>query len=736
MKPKEKHPQILFMATFPPRECGIATFTQDLTNSLNAEFSHIFKNKILAMNKNGVSIYNYPKEVLFQINDSNIQEYMDIAKKINEKEQIKLVCIQHEFGIFGGEFGNYLIPFLELISKPVVVTMHSILPEPDEKIKRVVQTIAKKVACVVVMTNKAVELLRNVYGISADIAVIPHGIHPVEFKTNIKEKAKLGYKDKTIILSFGLVGPGKGYEYVIDALSDVVKRFPNILYLIVGETHPVVRKNEGENYRNFLEDKVKKHKLQNHVKFYNKYMALGEILRYLQAADVYISSSQNPNQITSGTLVYGMGCGRAVISTPFLHAKDIVTEERGMLARFNDSSSFAEAITHIISNPKLKESMEKEAYAYTRQMSWPNVALAYKKIFDKYTKTGIETADKDVKVPSRIKLAHMLKLTDDFGIIQFVNHTKPDKSSGYTLDDNARAMLVACMYCEKFKDSSKLGPIKTYLAFIGHVQQPDGRLFNFVSHDKKVDTSKWSEDAHGRAMWALGYLLSSKSIPEEIRLKAENIFRKAANKINSIKSPRTVAFIILGLYFYNQANPSHNNISQIKRLADYLVSLYSAVSSEGWQWFEEYLTYSNARLPESLFYAYLAVKDERYLKIAKTSLDFLRSLTFENNVFAPIGHDGWYFRNGKKAHFDQQPVDASSTVQALILAHKVTKEKKYYTDALTAFQWFLGKNSLGQMVYDEVTGGCHDGIGSSSINMNEGAESTISYLIARLSLED
>lgn len=721
---------IIYMATFPPRECGIATFTRDLTTAIDRKFSSTVKSKILAMNRNGINIYNYPKNVAYQLDDNDMHEYIELAKRINKNNQIKLVCIQHEFGIFGGKYGDHLIPFLEILEKPVIITLHSILPKPDDRLKKVVQSIAEKVKCFVVMTRKGKDILEKDYGVKTDISIVPHGIPSVTFSKAEKEKAKMGFKDKIILSSFGLVNPDKGYEYVIDALPDVVKKFPNLLYLIVGETHPLVRKKEGEKYRTFLEKKIKKLGLQKNIKFYNKYLTLKEIIKYLKISDVYISSSVNPDQITSGTLVYAMGCGKAVVSTPFLHAKDIVNHKRGVLAKFNDPKSFTKGILKILSNPKLKDSMEKEAYCYTRHMTWPNVAIAYMDLFNKYV--GIpKTYGK--KLPS-IKLNHMIRLTDEFGIMQFAKYIKPDQAFGYTLDDNARAMIVACMCYTKFKDDSKLKLIKRYLDFIKYVQQPDGNLYNYVDYDKKINFKRWTYDAHTRALWALGYLISIKSLPRGLKAKAEKIFVKALKLTRDLKFPRSIAFTIIGLYFYNKANPSARNINKIKKLADHLVSSYKTNSSDKWKWFEEKLTYSNSKLPESLFYAYLATKNKKYFKIAESSLDFLSSATIENNMFIPIGNKGWYSKNGQKAYFDQQPVDAASMVQTLVLANKITKKEQYIKDAHKVFQWFLGNNSLNQMVYDESTGGCRDGVNESSINFNQGAESTVSYLMARLNL--
>ncbi len=720
------------MSTYPPRECGIATFTKDISEAIDRRFYPMIKSRIVAMNNNGTNIYNYPKKVVMQISDTEIIDYIETAKRINASRDIKIVNIQHEFGIFGGDHGDYLLPFLELLKKPAVITFHSILPQPNEKLKKVVNEISKRVDAIIVMTKKGIEILQEFYDVKTRIYLIPHGIPNETFEKQQREKINLGLAGRTIISSFGMMSPGKGYEYVINVLPDIVKLFPDLLYVIVGETHPIVRKNEGERYRNFLESKVKKLKLQKHVKFYNKYVALSEIIQYLKASDLYISSSDNPNQITSGTLVYAMGCGRAVISTPFLHARDIVTEDTGRLVEFRNPNSFKNAISELLSNESLRREIERNAYHYTRHMTWSNVALSYGKIFKQILGSdGIY-----VRELPKISIKHLIKLTDEFGVIQFANQSTPDINSGYTLDDNARALLTCTIYYEKFKEYRQLKMIKKYLDYIKYVRGEDGKLYNYVDKQRVVDKTQWSEDAHGRALWALGYLSSFKNIPKDLKNKAENLFLNALPITSITSSSRAISFIIAGLHFYNKERKSAEMIRNIKKLADVLVSYYNANSHEGWEWFEPYLTYSNSKLSEALFYAYEETGDKSYLEIAKKSLDFLISQTFHDGVFVPIGQKGWYVEEKERALYDQQPIDAGYSVQTFITAYNILGDEKYKNYASDAFQWFLGKNMLKQVVYNEKTGGCHDGLGESSINLNQGAESTISYLMARLALMD
>ncbi|MHA1106486.1 MAG: glycosyltransferase, partial [Promethearchaeota archaeon] len=662
---------ILHIATYPPRECGIATFTKDLITALDKKFSPFIKSKILVINDNSNNNYENIEEVLFDIANNDISAYKKAAKRVNEINSIKLISIQHEFGIFGGEYGNYLIKFLEIVKKPVVISFHTVIPNPEGKLKKIVRKLAEKASYLVVMTHKGIDILRKDYDIKKGIFLIHHGTPTVSFNGSIKEKTAMGIDEKIVLSSFGLISSGKGYEYVIESLTEVVKKYPNILYLIIGKTHPVVRKKEGEMYRNFLEGKVKELNLEKNVKFYNRYMTLEEIVKFLLATDIYISSSLDPKQIVSGTLAYAIACGRAIISTPFIYAKDIITPERGLLVKFKDPNSYTNALIKILSNPLLREEMERNNYSFSRCMIWPNVALSYYNVF----KRVIPDLEKYEMTYPEIKFDHIMNLTDDFGIIQFTNYSKPDKLSGYTLDDNARALLACTLYYNLFKDNTKLKLMRIYLNFIKYVQTNENKLYNLVNYNKVINLEDWSEDAHGRAMMALGYLIATTNIPMELRVEAELIFENAKKAIDKIRSPRAVSFILIGLYFYNVIKNSE--VIRIKKLADYLVQLYKNCNSEKWNWFENYLTYSNSKLPEALFFCYKTTKDDKYLIIAKESLDFLISISFKDGIFAPIGQNGWYHNNGHKASYDQQPVDAASMVQTLSVAYDTTKENRY-----------------------------------------------------------
>jgi|ETNmetMinimDraft_2_1059921.scaffolds.fasta_scaffold03720_3 glycosyltransferase involved in cell wall biosynthesis len=724
---KKEGPIILMMSTYPPRECGIATFTKDLSDSINKQVSPQMCTKILAINKEESNHYNYPDKVIFQISENNVDDYLNVAKKINNNENIKLVSIQHEFGLFGGEYGDYLLAFLEVLTKPVVITFHSVLPNPDDRLRKVVQSISEKVDEIVVMTKKGCEILENDYGLRSDVKIIPHGIPIVNFENQEFEKKELRFDGKKIISSFGLMSSGKGYEYVIDAMPDLIKDHPDLLYLIVGETHPVVRKNEGEKYRNFLEKKVRNLNLQKHVKFHDKYLSLLEIIKYLKATDIYISSGLNPNQITSGTLVYAMGCGRTIVSTPFLHAKDCITNDIGKLVMFKNSDSYKKSINEILNNSEKRKEMELNAYRKSRKMTWPNVALAYKGLFNEVLNIP------EISTLPLINVDHLYRLTDSFGIIQFANQHIPDTNSGYSLDDNARALVVSTTHYSHFKEFKMLKLVKIYLDYLKYVQGVDGKLYNYVDINRKINSVDFSEDAHGRAVWSIGFMLKNKSIPEDLKKEGAELLKKSIPVIMNLQSPRAIAFSLIGLCYTQESNLIEVR-DQIKKLADWLVSAYKVNSHDNWHWFEPYLTYSNSKLPESLLLAHSILSNDEYLKIGEYTLHFLINQTFDRSTFIPIGQDGWYIKGKERAYFDQQPVEASYMVQTLITAFNISGNNYYRKYSHDAFLWFLGNNSSKQVIYNESTGGCYDGLGRETVNINQGAESSLSYLMARLSL--
>ncbi|MBI2035178.1 MAG: glycosyltransferase [Candidatus Liptonbacteria bacterium] len=730
-KSNGKSEYIMYLGSYPPRECGIATFTQDLTNAFDKKFNPEVKSRIAALNDGPQAIYNYGARVVEQIAATELHEYVKLAKKINGREDIKILNIQHEFGLFGGEWGDYIIPFLQALEKPAVITFHSVISEPDEHLRGVVRDIARYSKALIVMNKLSGKTLVADYEIpKSKIAIIPHGIPQATFEPSDTMKEALGLTGKTVLSTFGLLSPNKGIEHAIRSLPKVIERFPNVVYLVLGETHPVVRRDDGETYRNFLVSEVNRLNLNNNVKFYNKYLTLEEIVSYLKATDIYIAPAIDVKQSVSGTLSYALGCGRPIIATASEYARYIINEKNGVLVRPKSNKSLTNAILRMLEDPKWMKSMCAESYEQSRHMIWPNVAASHMKLYKRFANLGEE----EKKLPA-VKLDHLLRLTDDLGIVHFARYSTPEKKYGYSLDDNARALIAASMQYAKNPEPEILGAINTYLGYMKYVSRSDGTFANIVSQKRERDKTK-DEDVQGRAIWALGYILHKNILPEEARQKAELMFKKTFKIMCGLKSPRAIAFAMTGLYCHLKTKPNKNLMKILENLANAQVASYIEHSSPDWQWFEPQLTYSNAILPESLFYAYDLLKDKKYLRIADQSLRFLKGITFEKNHYSPIGQKGWYFKNKTRAYFDQQPEDTAHMVQAKIAAYNITGNERHFDDAYKAFQWFLGKNFLNQVIYDEVTGGCHDGLGKDGVNLNQGAESTISFLLARLAFEN
>ena len=739
---------IVCLSTFPPRKCGIATFATDLTNAIDKMFVPSVESKIVAMNLTEISLLPYPNKVIFQISQPNEKDYVDAANKLNQLNKVGLVNIQHEFGIFGGEYGSHLLLFLKKIQKPVVTTFHTVLPAPDEKRRSIVQAIMKYSKGIVVMTHSSKEILKRDYGLNPNrIQVIPHGIHHVPYRTSEHAKSLLGISHKLVLSTFGLLNPGKGIEYIIDALPPVVVKFPNVRFLVAGVTHPAVLEQEGENYRNSLIKKVYKLGLSDYVLFYNTYFDQNYLSRFLEATDVYLSPSLDPNQSVSGTLSYALGSGLPVISTAFAQAKEDITDEVGILVDFKNSPAFADAIIKLLDNDQLRLQMGKSAYFRTRHMTWENVALSYLKFFSRFVP---ELTLEQKKLPP-IKLTHLAKLTDNFGIIQFAKLTEPDLSSGYTLDDNARALIVATLHYKKFGTRSSLKLISIYLNFLYRVAKPDGYFDNYVNSNRAIveqrNIQESSEDPSARGLYALALVSATKQIPKCFRKQAHSLFEQSFRKNVAFSSPRAIAFFIKALNCLLSKWKEPKVLAVLSHYCEQLVTLYEKSHSPSWEWFEPYLTYSNAIMPEALLLGYKITGERRYLEVSEKTLSFLIKHTFKDSMYIPIGQSGWFPKEGNRQYFDQQPEDTTATVEALNLMFRVTngstvlsspsKDRKHYKElANIAFNWFLGNNVLGQVVYDRTTGGCHDGVGEKFINLNQGAESTISYLLARFSFDD
>ncbi len=723
--------QVLQISSFPPRECGIATFTQDLVFALNKKFNPVVKTRVVALNDQPTSIYNYSKLVTQEISATDLGHYVRLAQEINRRSDVKLVNIQHEFGLFGGEWGDFIIPFLQALQKPAIVTFHCVLPNPDEHLRKVVSSIAEFAKVIVVMNTRSAETLETDYALpKSKLALIPHGIPQVVFETSDKAKQELGLEGKMVLSTFGHLSQDKGVEYAIRALPQVVKQFPNLLYIVIGATHPNIQREYGEAYRNFLIAEVKRLGLGEHVKFYNKYLTIEEVVTYLKATDIYISPSINVGQSVSGTLAYALGCGRPIISTATEYAKYIIDESNGALVKPKTSSGITRALLDMLSDQKYMKAMSATAYEKSRTMIWPNVAAEYFNLYKKFA----DVRSEETKLPE-LKFDHLLRLTDERGVMHHARYAKPERRFGYSLDDNARALLAAAKRYVSAPSQELLSAMHTYLRYIKFVSKPSGYFSNIVSSQGRPDKTN-TEDVLGRTVAALGFAASHPALPTEIQTEAKTLLAKPLRVLGRLTSPRAIAFAMTGLATLIERQPQFATLRTFKTLAERQYGFYAKVASADWRWFEEQLTYSNSKLPESLYCAYTLLKQKKYLKAAEESLDFLRGITFRKEYYVPIGQNGWYFRDKARAYFDQQPEDAATMVETKMVAWKTTGNKKHLADAFRTFQWFLGKNHLNQMVYDEVTGGCHDGLGQYAMNLNQGAESTISYLLARLALED
>ena len=727
-------PEVLFITSYPPRECGIATYSQDLIRSLNNKFSNSLSVKVCALEADEVN-YEYPDEVKFVLKTSLAPEYGKLAAKINADTDIKIVLIQHEFGFFYDQEQAFL-NFLNELTKPVVVVFHTVLPRPDEQFKIKVQRIAAACGSIIVMTDTSAGILTNDYGVlQKKISVIAHGTHLVPRLNKASLKLKYKLKGRKVLTTFGLLSSGKSIETTIEALPAIVKKCPEVLFLIIGKTHPEVVKSDGEKYREMLEQKVEELGLQDHVRFINRYLSLPELLEYLQLTDIYLFTTNDPNQAVSGTFVYAMSCGCPIISTPIPHAKEILTSDTGIIFDFRNSQQLSVAVLRLLNNDKLRRNISNNTLQKIVSTAWENSAVAHARLFGEI---GGDSITIRYNLPA-INLNHLNQMTTSTGIIQFSKVNQPDIGSGYTLDDNARALVATCMYMESTGDKKIVYTIRKYLNFIRYCQQPEGDFLNYVDKYLKFTDQNNEvnlDDSNGRAIWALGYLTSLKGLlPAKLISDAGILIEKSRQHIETVSSTRAMAFAIKGLYYYQSVLNSPENIALIQLFANRLVQMYRHESSKEWEWFESYLTYGNSTLPEAMIYAWLLTKEAVYKDIALSSFNFLLAKTFNDNGIEVISNKHWLYKGQKAGQFGEQPIDVAYTIMTLNLFFVVLKKEDYRLKMQTAFNWFLGKNRLNQIVYNPCTGGCYDGLEDTHVNLNQGAESTVSYLMARLTVD-
>lgn len=728
--------RVVLVGNYVPRQCGIATFTADLCEALVRALPN---GDCFAVPVNDrPEGYAYPERVRFELFQDDLSTYTAAADFLNISN-VDVVCLQHEYGIFGGRAGSHVLHLLRDLRVPLVTTLHTVLKEPDADQRAVMEEIADLSDRLVVMTNRAAEFLEDIYAIpGSKIDIIPHGIPDVPFVDSNFYKDQFGLEGKKVLLTFGLLSPNKGIEQVIEALPSVVARHPDVVYVVVGVTHPHVQRKDGESYRLSLQRLARSCGVDGHVVFHARFVSLEDLTHFLGATDIYITPYLNPAQIVSGTLAYAVGCGKAVVSTPYWHAEELLADGRGIIVPFNDSSALASQLIDLLDNDVLRNSMRKKAYLFARKMTWPSVARSYVETFARAREERMRSphltfmaatlAERPAELPEP-NLDHLLRLTDSTGIFQHAVFTVPNYSEGYTTDDNARAALFSVIAQQS---GITVPGAERYFAFLWHAFNPEvNRFRNFMRYDRHWTERLGSEDSHGRAVWALGTAVG-RSEDDGLRGLAGRLFDLALPVSFAFTSPRAWAFILLGCHEYLQRF-SGDRAAQLVRdtLVKQLVRLYEEHRSENWIWFEDIVSYSNPSLPHAMLVCGTDLKRDDLTEIGLDTLRWLVELQkSEEDYFTPIGSNGFYRRGGSRARFDQQPIEAGAMASACLEAWRISGDSYWHRAAHRALEWFLGHNDLRLSLYDGRTGGCRDGLHSDRANQNEGAEATLSFLTA------
>jgi len=728
-----------------PRQCGIATFT---THLLEAIEHNIPERDIwaIAMNDHPEG-YDYPPAVRFEIDQDTLSEYSLAADLLN-LNQVDVVCLQHEYGIFGGRSGSFIIELLRHLNMPVVTTLHTILRDPSTQERRILVQLADLSDRLVVMSERSVEFLHYIYRVPEEkIVLIPHGIPDSPFVPSDTYKKRFGVAGKDVILTFGLLSPGKGIEAVIDALPKVVERHPNVIYMIVGATHPHLKAHQGEDYRIGLQLRAKTLGVADHVLFHDRFVSEDDLIEFIGAADIYITPYPNEAQIVSGTLAYALGAGKAVISTPYWYAQELLADDRGRLIPFGDSQALTATILELLDDADERHAIEKKAYEYGRRMVWPEVGRRYLDTFAEaierplrreVPRHRLETVGRRQQRLPEIKLDHLYRMTDDTGILQHSRFTVPDRTHGYCVDDNARALIVADMLQDLRPNDTYLGKLRAiYLGFLSHAFDPhSGRFRNFMSYERRWLEEYGSEDSQGRALWALGVASSFERHLGDAIVAAE-LFHRALHTVEQLRAPRAMAFAIIGIHAYLKRHQDDDATRKVlETLSQRLQQLFEKNSQDDWPWCEDVVTYDNARLPQALLLSGRLLPDEHMQETGLRALKWLKELQTDetHGHFTPIGNDGWLTRDGGHARFAQQPLEAAAMIDACIEAYNCTHQSEWIDFVYRSFNWYLGDNDLGLSLYDSVTGGCRDGLEARGVNENEGAESTLSWLMSLLAL--
>jgi glycosyltransferase involved in cell wall biosynthesis len=737
--------KVAVIGTYPPRQCGIATFTSDLCDALAAGHPEVAC-VVLPVNDTPTG-YAYSPRVRFEIEKGDIASYRRAADFLNINK-VDVVCVQHEYGIYGGPAGSYIVALLRALRMPVVTTLHTILRDPDPLQRSVLEELIQRSDRLVIMTERSKTFLEELYGApAAKIDIISHGIPDMPFVDPNFYKDQCGVEDRLVLLTFGLLSPSKGVEYVIEALPAILERHPNVVYVVSGVTHPAVKRRDGESYRLSLERLVQARGVDQHVIFYNRFVDLEALIELIGAADIYITPYLNQAQSVSGTLAYAVGAGKAVVSTPYWHAEELLADGRGVLVPFRDPQAIAAQVTALLDNEAERDAMRKRAYLFGREMIWPTVARRYVESFERARqersrRPRVTFATKTLREPPAklpaVNLDHLRRLTDDVGVLQHAIFTVPNYTEGYTTDDNARALIAAVLLAEAggpATDDARRLEARTR-TFLWHAfNQEAGRFRNFLSFERRWNEEVGSEDSQGRALWALGTVLG-RSPHEGLRGPVGRLFDAALPAVLTFTSPRAWAFGLFGIQEYLCRFSGDRAARQAREVvAERLLEAYQRYHAPDWPWFEDIVAYCNASMPHALLECGRRMARPDMVETGLAALEWLVHIQrSREGHFVPIGSNGFYRRGGERARFDQQPVEAQTMVSACLAAYTVTGEARWREEAQRAFEWFLGRNDLGLPLYDPSTGGCRDGLHPDRVNENQGAESTLAFLLALLEM--
>jgi glycosyltransferase involved in cell wall biosynthesis len=740
METESKIRKIAFLGDYLPRKCGIATFTSDLLASVATEYP---QSQCFAVPVNDIEGgYEYPGVVRFEIEEQDLASYQRAADFINIGN-VDIVCVQHEFGIFGGPSGRHVLALIRELKMPVVTTLHTILREPNDTQRRVMQELVARSTRLVVMTERGKNMLQEIYRAPvAKIDLIPHGIPDIPFVDPNYYKDQFGVEGRTVLLTFGLLSPNKGIENVLNALPQILAEFPDVVYIVLGATHPHELRDRGEAYRLSLEILAKKNKVEKNVIFYNRFVELEELKEFIGAADLYITPYLNEAQITSGTLSYAFGAGKAVVSTPYWHAAELLAEDRGVLVPFGDAVAIGREVTGLLRDSTRRHAMRKNAYKLGREMVWSSTARLYMNSFEQARLQGAtvsrklfatKTLDQQPRELPEIKLEHLWQMTDSTGIFQHAILTVPNFTEGYCTDDNARAFILTTLLDELSEEPARVRTLSTtYAAFLNHAfNNKTQRFHNFMSFDRRWLDDQGSEDCHARALWALGVGVG-RSPQQSLQIIAGQLFARALPLVSTFTSPRAWAFCLIGIHEYLRRFGGDRSVSQIRdALIARLMDIFDRASHPDWPWFEEELSYDNAKLAHALIVSGRANGHKPAFDRGILALRWLVELqTSENGHFRPIGSNGFYRRGGTRSNFDQQPIEAHAMVSACLEAYRATSDPWWYEQAQRAFDWFLGWNDLGLELHSINTGGCRDALHVDRVNANQGSESTLAFLLS------